>query len=286
MNGALINLLAEFRDRRVVALLNRGNRGDGLIHLGGRQLFASTGLAVTEVRESDNLSGVAGDVLLVYGAGALCRGTHTLPRIVRSLARKFERIVILPSSFDLSEPEVRAFVRSWDQRYTAFCRELVSFDALRREGAAAKAVLLGHDLAFHADVSEWAHRPADGRAGLFRLDNEAAFGRLPDDFDVIEDASRGSDREPERLLDFVARFAEIHTDRTHGAIAGAMMGRKVVFYRNRYFKNRAIYDHSLATRTNVRFVDRTPFSLRQFSRAVYWGHLRPVEMKFRRVFQR
>lgn len=285
MNGALAKLLADFRGREVVALLNRGNRGDGLIHLGGRQLLARVGLPCRECHETDDLSRVRGDVLLVYGAGAMSRGTHTLPRLVSDLARRFAQVIILPASFDLAEPRVRAFARSWDKRYIVFCRELVSFDALRQEGATPKAVLLGHDLAFHADLSAWAARPAKGRAGLFRRDIEAGYGRLPSNFDVCDDASRGSDREPELLLDFVSRFAEIHTDRCHGAISGAMMGRKVMLYRNSYFKNRAVYDHSLAGMPNVRLVDRTPFSLRQFMRATYWGRVRPVEMKVRRVFQ-
>jgi hypothetical protein len=286
MNGALAKLLAELRGKDVVALLNRGNRGDGLIHLGGRQLLARLDLPCREYHETDEVGAVRGDVLLVYGAGAMSRGTHTLPRLVSDLARRFRQVIILPASFDLSEPQVRAFARSWDQRYIVFCRELVSFDALRRDGATPKSILLGHDLAFHADLTEWAARPAKGRAGLFRRDIEAAFGRLPANFDVVDDASRGSDREPQLLLDFVARFAEIHTDRCHGAISGAMMGRRVVLYRNSYFKNRAVYDHSLAGMPNVRFVERTPFSFRQFLRATYWGRVRPVEMKVRRVFQR
>lgn len=285
MNGALARILTDFREQEVVALLNRGNRGDGLIHTGGRRLLVGTGVTAREVHETDDLRGVKGDVLLVYGAGAMSRGTHTLPRLVTSIAPRFNQIVILPASFDLTEPAVRAFARTWDKKYVVFCRELVSFDALRREGVTPKVILLGHDLAFHADVASWAARPGEGRAGLFRLDNEAAYGRLPTNFDVCEDASRGSDREPEALLDFVSRFAELHTDRCHGAISAAMMGRKVVFYRNSYFKNRAIYDHSLAGLPQVRFVEHTPFSFRQFRRALYWGRVRPVEMKIRRAFQ-
>ncbi len=284
-NGALAQLLAEYRGREIVALLNRGNRGDGVIHLGGRQFFSSIGLAPREFHETDDLSQMRGDVLLVYGAGAMSRGTHSLPRRLRTIAPRFSEIVFLPSSFDVTEPAVRSFVQTWDRKYSVFCRELVSFDALRKVGAKPKVLLLGHDLAFHLDVSEWASRPAAGRAGLFRHDNEAAYGRLPHDLDVIEDASHGSDAEPEKLLDFVARFAEIHTDRCHGAITAAMMGRKVTFYRNNYFKNRAIYDHSLAAMPQVRFVNHTPFSFAQFTRAIYWSRMRPVEMKVRRVFQ-
>lgn len=286
MNGALAQLLTDFRGREIAVLLNRGNRGDGVIHMGARQFFDQIGITYREYHETEDLGHMNGDVLLIHGAGAMSRGTHTLPRLLKVVAPRFQDVVMLPSSFDLKEPRVHEFAASWDQRYTVFCRELVSFDALRKAGATPKALLLGHDLAFHANLDDWVNRPAQGRAGLFRQDREAAYGRLPEDFDTCEDASYGSDREPEKLLDFVSRFDEIHTDRCHGAITAAMMGRTVYFYRNNYFKNQAIYDHSLAGRAHVHFVRRTPFSLKQFSRVMYWGHVRPVEMKFRRLFQR
>jgi hypothetical protein len=284
MNGALAQLLTDFRGRDIVVLLNRGNRGDGVIHMGARELFRIVGIDYREFHEGDDLSHMQGDVLLIHGAGAMSRGTHSLPRLLSVAAQRFGDVVILPASFDISEPSVRNFCASWNDKYTVFCRELVSFDALRQAGATPKQLLLGHDLAFHADLSSWAQRPAQGRAGLFRHDNEATYGRLPRDLDVYEDASHGSDREPHRLLDFVARFEEIHTDRCHGAITAAMMGRKVVFYRNNYFKNQAIYHHSLAGKPHVRFVNRLPFSFRQLFRIMYWSRVRPVEMKARRLF--
>ncbi|ACB76541.1 hypothetical protein Oter_3262 [Opitutus terrae PB90-1] len=285
MNGALTKLLSELRGREVVALLNRGNRGDGLIHMGGRRLLAEVGLEHREVYETGDLQNLGGDVLLVYGAGAMSRGTNTLPKLLKKLGRRFAEVIILPSSFDLSESRVRSFAETWDRHYTVFCREMVSFVALKEQKVTPKALLLGHDLAFHADLSEWAARPHQGAAGLFRQDNEATYSSLPPDLDEYRDASYGSDREPEGLLDFVAKFDEIHTDRCHGAISAAMMGRRVVFYRNNYFKNRAIYDHSLASMTNVRFVEKMPFSFRQFLRSLYWVRMRPVEMKARRVVQ-
>jgi hypothetical protein len=285
LNGALAQLLAGLRGRDIVALLNRGNRGDGVIHLGGRRLLSSLGITFREVSESTDLSELRGDVLLVYGAGALAPGPLSLLRKLESVAPRFGQVVILPSSISLAESRVRAFARSWDRNYFVFCREMVTYESLRQAGVRPGALMLGHDLAFHADLSPWAARSASGRAGIFRCDNEAAYGRLPRELAVIEDASRGTEREPERLLDFVARFEEIHTDRCHGAITAAMMGRQVVLYRNSYFKNQAIYEHSLAPMPNVRFVERTPFSFGQFWHAMYWARLRPVEMKVRRVFQ-
>jgi hypothetical protein len=280
INDSLIKLLQTLRGRSVTVLLNRGNRGDGLIHLGGRQLFSNIGLNVHEVRE-DALDGtLEGDVLLVYGAGAFARGTQTLPRVLPAVASRFNQVVVLPSSFDLEVPAVKRFVLSWGPRYTVFCRELVSLDAVRSAGGAPEALLLGHDLAFHANLSEWAGRPHGGETGVFRTDLEATFGALPAGLEV-NDASHGSDRDVSKLLDHVSRFSVVHTDRCHAAIAGALMGRDVRFYRNNYFKNQAIYEQSLARYPRVKFIRTSGFSVRQFFRVTYWARVRPIEMRVR-----
>jgi exopolysaccharide biosynthesis predicted pyruvyltransferase EpsI len=280
INDTLIKVLSEFSDRDVTALLNRGNRGDGVIHMGGRQLFARLGLKVREVREENAATCSGGDVLLVFGGGAFGRGTNTLARLLPTVAPRFRQVVLLPASFDLEASAVRRFVMSWGPKYTVFCRELVSFDSLMASGARPKAILLAHDLALHADLSEWAARPHSGVTGVFRRDNEASFSALPRRLE-INDASYGTEQEPEKLLDHVARFSVIHADRCHAAITAMMMGREVHFYRNNYFKNQAIYDQSLAQYPNIRFVRTSGFSLRQFVKATYWSRLRPLEMKVR-----
>jgi hypothetical protein len=270
MNGALAQLLSEFRGREIVALLNRGNRGDGLVHLGGRQFLSGLAVPVREFRDTDDLGRMSGQVLLIYSAGAMARRNRKLQRLLKWLAPRFNDIVLLPDSFDLSVSSTRSFAQSWDRKYHVFCRELVSFDMLRQSKAKPNNLLLGHDLSFHLDLNPWASRPANGIGGVFRHDAEASYGRLPRELDAVEDAARGTERHPEGLLEFVARFAELHTDRTHAAIAAARMGRGVWFYPNSYFKNEAIYHHSLASMPQVHFVRNAPFSLRQYFRVVCW----------------
>jgi exopolysaccharide biosynthesis predicted pyruvyltransferase EpsI len=275
-NGSLISFLETFRANHVTVLHDRGNRGDGIAHLGGRRLLDSLGIKRREVhQENAPLDLIKGEVLLVHGGGAMCRANHSLVGVLERMSRNFQRIVILPATFDLECGAVRKFARAWDQRYTIFCRELVSYDALKEFGIDQRLLMLGHDLSLHADVSAWEKRPHAGSWGIFRQDAEASFGRLPPGIQSV-DAARGSHREPERLLDFIARFSELHTDRCHAAIAAAMMGRRVVLYPNNFFKNQAIYEHSLAQFPNIVFARKQPFSFRQFVRATYWGKFRSV----------
>lgn len=281
-NQPLIDTLEKIRGKKIIALVNRGNRGDGLIHLGGRRLLSLLDIAHDEIRELDPPREVKGDVLLVYGCGAFGRATHSLVDVTRRIASGFKQIILLPCSIELASRPVKQFVEQFDERYTVFCRERVSFDSLRGSGTRAAAIVLAHDLAFHTDLSAWAKRPHAGRAGLFRTDKEASQGALPRDL-PSQDASHGTEREPEKLLDYVARFSEVHTDRCHGAISGALMGRKVHFYRNNYFKNQAIYEHSLVHFPQVTFVRNQSFSARQWVHTMYWGRVRNLEMKVRSV---
>lgn len=158
IRATVAEVLGDVGNQRIAALFNRGNRGDGVIHEAGRQLFRSLGLVWTEVQESSAPPNLAADVLLVSGCGAFSRRTPTLPELVQRYASTVERVVILPSSFGLSCAAVRSFVDTWSDRYTVLCRERRSFDSLTAACVPVRSLRLTHDLAFYADVRAWAVR--------------------------------------------------------------------------------------------------------------------------------
>jgi exopolysaccharide biosynthesis predicted pyruvyltransferase EpsI len=47
------------------------------------------------------------------------------------------------------------------------------------------------------------------------------------------------------ILRFLSDFEEIRTNRLHICIAGALLGKRVHFYPNSYWKNRAVYEYSI-----------------------------------------
>jgi exopolysaccharide biosynthesis predicted pyruvyltransferase EpsI len=51
-----------------------------------------------------------------------------------------------------------------------------------------------------------------------------------------------------RFLRFLSAFETIHTNRLHVAIAGALLGKTICMYPNRFYKNRAVYEFSLRDR--------------------------------------
>ena len=57
------------------------------------------------------------------------------------------------------------------------------------------------------------------------------------------------------VLRFLSRFEEINTNRLHVCMLSALLGKKVNFYPNSYFKCEAVYDYSIRDRfPNVRWV--------------------------------
>jgi hypothetical protein len=286
-NPELRELLASFCGARIHALLNPGNRGDGLIHLGGRQLFAEAGIKWTEISVHD--APPETDVLLVFANGAFSRFGHFFMRFAASAAERAKRIVLLPGTFEVECPKVSAYLRGLDERHTVFCREKRSFASLRGlRSDWGKRLVLGHDLALHCDLSAWSARPAEGVIGIFRADGEFTSSAKPAGMPRI-DASAGPAWEVDALLDIVAAHKVIHTDRCHAAVSGALMGREVHMYPNGYYKNAAIHEHSLAGFPNLTMEAPGRFSPVEFVRGTWstlshrWYHrLRYLADRIRR----
>jgi exopolysaccharide biosynthesis predicted pyruvyltransferase EpsI len=89
----------------------------------------------------------------------------------------------------------------------------------------------------------------------FRTDRESTrVARPAENFDLSylyvgwvapEGFARAAARE---FLAIADRYDEIRTNRLHVAIAGALLGKRVLLHDNSYGKNRAVWEHSLAGR--------------------------------------
>ncbi|HUG12819.1 MAG TPA: polysaccharide pyruvyl transferase family protein [Opitutaceae bacterium] len=247
-HSALCKTLSAFKGRQITCLMNKGNCGDGLIHLGGRRLLHTLGLEWEEVVHPAPANG---DVLLVYGAGNLGRKAWGMAHMLTQYLGSFRQIVILPATIDVGSRQVTTVLHGLSANAIIFCRDAVSYQATTALLPSIQ-VHLSHDLAFYADVQKWAGQPHSGVTSIYRGDAEKNPTKKPLVGDVF-DASDGTQDEPEKLLNHVARYSVIHTDRTHGSVAGALMGREVHLYSNAYFKNRAIFEHSLCHFPKVKF---------------------------------
>ncbi len=251
--GHWTEVLRAHAGHRVHVLINKGNTGDGLIHLSGARLFRELGL---ETRELYHPTPASGRVLFVYGSGAFCHASPHAMDAVRFYLEHFDELVILPSSFDTRHEKIAEFLAELPAKVTVLVREKISHAMVLEAIAEGPRVVLAEDLAFTYDYSRWAGVAGRGTLVAFRTDQERALTEKPR---CSVDVSRLGDKlDPWPLLRMVSRFEEVHTDRAHVGIAAALMGRRTFFHDNSYHKNRALYEHSMAHMPHVTYLGSEP----------------------------
>ena len=158
----LLETLTGSRD--VTFVRSVGNVGDELIWAGTRRLLA--GVSHREVGIGE-LDGVSGHTVLLSGGGAWSQPYHELlPDVLGALDASFERVVVLPSSFDLEVPSVRrALART---RALVFAREPVSYRLISQVCRAQLAC----DCAFFFDFASY-RRGGYGELTAHRADRES-----------------------------------------------------------------------------------------------------------------
>jgi len=223
-----------------------GNRGDELIYAGVRELLADRIYAEVDL---PRLTAASGDTVLISGGGAFCRPYHELmPRALAVAGMRFKRVIVLPSSFDPSEDEVReALMRSGA---TVFARERQSYQRI----VSLCDARLAHDCAFFFDFTPYRGAGA-GTLNAFRTDREALPGRRPpsDNDDISVTAPTLQD-----WLERIAAHDTIRTDRAHVMIAAALLGKRVEFASSAYHKLDAIAEYALQEHAVTRLADVSP----------------------------
>lgn len=202
-----------------------GNAGDELIWEGTRRLL--DGHVYREI-DLEELCSAGGGTALLCGAGAFCRTYNEyMPEALAIAELRFERVIVLPSSFEVEEDRVRdALLQS---RATVFARERESY--LRISGLCDAR--LAHDCAFYFDYSSYAERPAAGTLHALRTDAERmGDGPLPEGNDDISTTCTTL----EEWLEAIARHERVVTDRAHVMLAAALMGREARYAPSNYFK--------------------------------------------------
>ena len=252
----LISYLSSLQGFNCQLLRFPGNYGDSLIWHGTQVLLARAGVQYETI---ENHNPPTSEVLLIDGGGNLNDSYHDVERYLTKYGTGIGHVVILPHSIT----GVRAF--SCLSRHcpsaTIFCRERATFESVRMTLPFAD-VRLAHDCSFAVDVTCWIDAPVTNCGPLFafRQDAESLYFDLPrSNRDISREgyamASLSS------LMEAISSYEQIHTDRLHLAIAGALLNREVFLYPNSYFKNRAVFEHSLSHYAGVNFVATSTRSL-------------------------
>jgi len=151
------------------------------------------------------------------------------------LEKRFERVIVLPSSVDTSVEEVREVLGRTKALF--FARERESYRQLRE----LCETDIAHDCAFFFDFGPYEHR-GEGLLRAYRTDAESASGGLepPGNNDI----SRTCDS-LDQWLWTIARHEVVESDRAHVVIAAALLGKKVRYRPSNYHKVPAIVEYAL-----------------------------------------
>ena len=225
----LLQAIGETDDLTFIRI--HGNLGDELIYAGTRQLLS--GLFYREIGVR-SVAEASGHTALIAGGGSWCEAYQDMPRYLREVERRFERVIVLPSSFDASVEPVKEALRG--TRALVFARERESYRQIR--GLCRSE--LTHDCALFFDFRPY-RRTGRGVLNAFRTDREGLPAALPPDNNDVSVTARSLDE----WLWTIARHEVVHTDRAHVTIAAAMLGKRVRYRPSNYHKVPGIVDYSL-----------------------------------------
>jgi exopolysaccharide biosynthesis predicted pyruvyltransferase EpsI len=225
----LLRAIGEPEDLTFIRLY--GNIGDELIYAGTRQLLARRFYNEVSVR---NLGGVSGHTAVVAGGGCWCGPYHDVAIYLPLIENNFKRVIIMPSSFDVSVPFVRATLAT--TKALVFARERASFNGI----CGLCNANIAYDCAFYFDYRPYL-RHGEGCLEAFRIDKESVGSVIPEGNNDISRSCFSLDE----WLWTIARHADVKTDRAHVMIAAALLGKTVDYRTSSYHKVPAIADYAL-----------------------------------------
>ena len=237
----LLNLLEGSSD--ITFIRGVGNIGDQLIYAGTRQLLSTHNYKEISILK---LNGTGGHTALISGSGAWCRVHNALPKFLPIIEELYERVIILPSSFDTSVDFVKQALLN--TKAIVLAREEESFRQIRNLCCAD----IAYDCAFFFDYSPY-QQQGMGILNAFRTDRESAMQELPPDNRDISSTCRSL----EEWLRTIAGHDVIRTDRAHVIIGAALLGKNVYYRSSNYHKVPAIVDFSLREFPVAPIIDET-----------------------------
>jgi exopolysaccharide biosynthesis predicted pyruvyltransferase EpsI len=144
------------------------------------------------------------------------------------------------------------------------CRETTSLAYVAKH-IGPESVSLAHDAAFllaprlRNDFADRIGKTQTGRCRSFRTDDESIHQELRGNDIMFEHSDTWTDMTAAHdcvwaVADYLLGFGEVETDRLHCAILAAILGRHTTLRANSYFKNAAVFDHSLSRLSNTAFL--------------------------------
>lgn len=261
--SSLQDFLEAHRGARLVLVSPGGNWGDYLIWAGAEALARAVGYTCHSLSFAEFMhAGAPSDaVLYLHGGGGYnpYASGRALEALLRAVTTHPGVVVQGPQTIDGSATYLEHLrqalqIRPTAREVTFFTREKSSLATLGEIRPDWMSVRIDHDTALHLDRDAYlalAGSDAPARYNLLgmREDNEAP-AQLP------ATTTRKAVRLDPALyatsfvhwLRIHACAASIYTNRTHSAVAGAILGKPTTLSAGAYHKNRSIWEYSLRDR--------------------------------------
>ena len=269
---------------------NPGNGGDSLIACGTFQVFEKTGIKC-RVFQQGNFN-PNGKILICPGGGNFTSLYPNTRNFVRQHHKEARKLIILPHTISGNEdliPELGKnvdlitrekvsyeYVSSLATNANVYLSDDMAF-SLDVKKVLRQIPLLYSSFTTMTIPSRRIQKGnlfeiqyflkglkggGDSRLlNAFRTDREKTEIKIPSgNLDIAEKFSYGTTKRRAtyatyRLLKFLNQYDEIRTSRLHTCVAGALLGKKVEFYPNNYFKCEAVYKFSIQDRyPNVKWM--------------------------------
>lgn len=252
-NISFAQIAAMLKEHAFVYCPNRGNLGDFAIayatYLFFERFFNGVAIPVADEAAQDQ-------VLVLGGGGGLVDGLYTAAWdvVLRHLV-KGGRVIVLPHTVVGFHEQLIQY----QNQIQIICREPRTYDGLVGAGFPEQRLFLGQDMAFYlADDDRYleafkARAESGAVLRAFRQDKEMvdpersiemafdvsalAFGMPMSKLDAWNGVGV--------MLNIIAMHDVVVTDRLHVAILSSLLGHQCYILENSYYKNRAIYEHSI-----------------------------------------
>ena len=240
----LKKFLEKYRNTQVDFYRFPGNYGDSLIWHGTKVLLNELNISENYVEiDSPKNNGV----LFIDGGGNFVDYYSDVRDFLTKKPDLYREIVILPHTI-FGDKQINT-LNNLSSDITIFCREKVSFDFVK-QNLLKGGVYLWHDCAFYNSFPKL----PDGRGTLnvFRKDRESVVDNIPE-FNNDLSYNGYATKPLDELINSLEQYKEINTDRLHIAICATLLGKKVNFFPNSYYKNQAVFNYSLRDFPNISF---------------------------------
>lgn len=205
-----------------------GNIGDHLIWGGTLNFLDTLGVEYCKIstRQISNCEQIdtRNACLLISGSGAFDKRWHEwLPQLVIDASKTFERVIILPSQFDISVPIVKECLSI--RNVFAFAREPTSYRAIKYTSNAS----LAFDCALYFDFEKYMKFTSKGLLCVLRDDAGSIINRKNYSISAINNDISLTTHSLDEWIMYIAQAAIIITDRLHVAVASVMLQKELIY---------------------------------------------------------